>query len=649
MRIRRIDVTNFRSLRASSLNFTASTALIGENNSGKSAFLLALDLFFASSPRVKDRDFSDRNIDDPIDITVHFSDLTPYDRDEFGANMLDGALVITRRFVFNDAAENGKYFISARVNPVFTKCRNENGKTEKRALYAEVRERYGNPADLPKEKSADEIDKFLEQWEAAHPDALEVQKIGVFRGWTNVAAGKLKQKTSYILIRAVQDAAEDIQENKNSPVKSLIDTIARQTIENSSGFKVFLQEASQRISELTNPDRVPILGEMSSGLTAILTDYYKNSEIIATWDPVTELRPSFPSTNIQIKDNEFVTGLDGVGHGLQRAVILTVLRFMANHKAQQEASEQEFDEPQSDLIVAIEEPEIYQHPTKQRLFGRLLPKLAESFSKQTGIRVQTIFVTHSPLLISIGRCEGIRMIGAKSTDGKRNVNVNEISLDRCAKRSAEVFGRSANEAWSAAQFGAKLHTFGSEIGEGFFSKCVILVEGVGDKSVIEAWYEIGGRDPQAEGIVIVAVSGKNNLSKPIVIFQELKIPCYWIFDNDESNTKQKKEHSSGANRALQRLAGIVDEKCVDWPCGQYYHFTSLDNNLEKYVRGKVGAELFDSASAELSKQFDIDVDMCLKFPASASSMLRKFQSGGTSFEELDRIVVTVDKLIDAQA
>ena len=75
MRIRRIDVSNFRSLRASSLNFTDSTALIGENNSGKSAFLLALDLFFASSPRINDKDFSDRNTNDPIDITVHFAEL----------------------------------------------------------------------------------------------------------------------------------------------------------------------------------------------------------------------------------------------------------------------------------------------------------------------------------------------------------------------------------------------------------------------------------------------------------------------------------------------------------------------------------------------------------------------------------------------
>ncbi|MBS4006287.1 MAG: AAA family ATPase, partial [Afipia sp.] len=39
MRIKSIDVSNFRALRNATLNFSPTTALIGENNSGKSAFL----------------------------------------------------------------------------------------------------------------------------------------------------------------------------------------------------------------------------------------------------------------------------------------------------------------------------------------------------------------------------------------------------------------------------------------------------------------------------------------------------------------------------------------------------------------------------------------------------------------------------------
>ena len=192
MRIHRLEVSNFRALRNSALDFADTTALLGENNCGKSAFLLALDLFFASSPKISAKDFSDDNIDKPIDITIHFSDLTPEERKEFDSYLLDSRLVVTRRFIFNNMSESGKFFVSARVNPDFAKCRSESRKTEKRIAYAELREGLGNPPELKKEKNADEIEQFLSDWEASHPDELRVEKVASFKGWTNVAAGKLK-------------------------------------------------------------------------------------------------------------------------------------------------------------------------------------------------------------------------------------------------------------------------------------------------------------------------------------------------------------------------------------------------------------------------------------------------------------------------
>lgn len=301
--------------------------------------------------------------------------------------------------------------------------------------------------------------------------------------------------------------------------------------------------------------------------------------------------------------------------------------------------------PQSDLVVAIEEPEIYQHPTKQRLFGKLLRKLSDGFNKETGIRVQTIFVTHSPLLISIAECEGIRMVRRRTFEGKKAVSVNEISLDQCSKRSAEVSGRKPEDAWSPAQYGAKLHTFDAEIAEGFFAKCVVLVEGVGDKAIVEAWYRLNGRDPHAEGIVIAEVSGKNNLSKPIIIFDELGIPCYWIFANDKSEEKKEKQQRIKTNHILQRPGRIAPEKCVEWPEGRYDRFASWDNKLEEYISSKVGKAYFENTSLEFAKRFDIDSDMCLKFPASASDMLQAFCNAGVKFAELDEIVAFVDELI----
>src|SRR5262245_18431681 len=123
MRIKTMEVRNFRALRNTTINFGATTAISGENNSSKSAFLLALDLFFSNAPRVKEKDFSDGESHLPIDVTVCFVDLTLDEQSELVKDLLDGELVVTRRFSL-DSKDNGKFFISAKVNPDFSECRN---------------------------------------------------------------------------------------------------------------------------------------------------------------------------------------------------------------------------------------------------------------------------------------------------------------------------------------------------------------------------------------------------------------------------------------------------------------------------------------------------------------------------------------------
>ncbi|MBS4006118.1 MAG: ATP-dependent endonuclease [Afipia sp.] len=642
MRIKSIDVSNFRALRNATLNFSPTTALIGENNSGKSAFLNAMELFFSGSPRIKRRDFSDEKIEVPIDITLHFGDLTPDDHKEFDEYLLNGDLIVTRRFYSDGSKDSGKYFVSARVNKEFAECRSEEKATAKRAAYKKLQEKYS----LPDVKSADEIEGHLINWEIANPnsDALEIIKTSSFKGWTNVASGKLKQKTDFILIRAVEDATENIQENKNSPVKNLVNAIARQAIENSSAFKQFIDEANAKIAELTDPAKVPVLADISGQLTGILTRYYKDSEINATWEPITQIQPNFPTATLEIIDNDFSNSIDGVGHGLQRAIILTVLQFMAQYQATQNKEAEIFAEPQSDIILAIEEPEIYQHPIKQRLFAKLLNQLAQSFNESTGIRIQTIYVTHSPLMISLSQCEAIRMVRRVKTDKGNNVLPSEISLADCSRKIAVLSGLPPEQAWSAHNFGAKLHIFRPEIAEGFFGNRVVLVEGVGDQAVLEAWYKIADRDPHAEGIVIVGVGGKNNLAKVITVFDALQIPCYWVFDNDKSKGENEAD-SIASNRLLQKLAGWTDESCSDWPAGVFDEFASWDCKIEKYVRLKAGAEKFDAARAEIAQNYNVDANLSLKFPASSSAILIRLREEGVVFDELDGLIAAIDKLV----
>lgn len=647
MRIKSINVSNYRALRSSTLKFSSSTALIGENNCGKSSFLNAIDLFFAASPRIKPSDFSDDNRSNSVDITLHFGDFTPEDRAEFGEYLVDNELVVTRRFFYDGSKDSGRYFVSARVNLEFSECRAEEKANPKKAAYKSLQASY----ELPDVRTADEIEGHLTAWEVANPNSEKIQivKTSSFKGWTNVASGKLKNKTEYIFIRAVEDAAENIQDSKSSPVKNLVNTIGRQAIENTAAFKTFLHEANTKIAELTDPAKVPVLADISSRLTGILSRYYKNSEINATWEPITQVQPAFPIANLLVTDNEFSSPIDSVGHGLQRAIILTVLQFMAEYQASQNQTGEKFREAQSDIILAIEEPEIYQHPVKQRLFARLLKQLSEGFNEGTGIRVQIIYVTHSPLMVSLSDCESIRMIRRVKSATERNVRSSEISLAECSRRIAELSGLKPEEAWSAETFGAKLHIFRPEIAEGFFGSRVVLVEGVGDQAVLEAWYKINNRDPYAEGTVIVGVGRKTNLAKVISVFAALGLPCYWIFDNDKNKDKNEKSDTQVANasvnRLLQRLAGRSDSECNDWPEGVFESFACWDHKIEKYVAIKAGDQKFNAARKDLANLWNVEEGMALKFPASSSAILLRLREEGVKFDELDDIIKAVDQMV----
>lgn len=640
MRISRVHVTNFRAIADAAIDMEGLTCLIGSNNSGKSAFLKAIDLFFSNAPKIDDDDFHAHTFDKPIDITLTLIDLTPDELKLFESNLINGELIVTRQLIRGNPKDSGNFFVAALVNPAFSDCRNEKGKSERRDLYKKLQEKF----DLPNVKNADEIDPKLEEWESNKENEkyLKRERVGSFRGWKNVAIGQLKGKTDFILVPAVRDAAQETGEGK-SPAKQLIDTIAKQTIENNEAFKTFKAKTDAQLKEFTNPDNVPALAEISGALSVILQQYYAESSLIATWQPITEFPIQFPSAHIAVKDHEFVSSVDRVGHGLQRAVIITVLEYLAKQRYSG-ATEEEFKQPQSDLLIAIEEPEIYQHPTKQRHFSYVLNELASSFNKHTGIRVQIILATHSPLFVHLARFNEVR-IARRKVDEPRNVLISKLTVNECSIALAN-FHTPPKTPFSESAFAAKLHIFNSEISEGFFAKKIILVEGPSDKAILEAFYRRKSRSCLSEGICIVNVGGKKSLDKPTYIFSSLKIPTYTLMDNDDGATEKEKERAKEVeyNRFLQAVLGVEKKEICDWPKRVSKNWAAWNGNLEKYLIEKCGIEKYNAVKTEMMTSFEVDSDDCVKSPAIASAMFAKFMDEGIKFDELDQMVKAIDAL-----
>src|ERR1017187_6446482 len=128
MRIDKIRIKNFRSFSDVEVNLSPYTSLVGPNGGGKSTILCALNIFFremeSATTNLSDldvEDFHDRNTDEPIEITLTFTDLNDAAKKDFSAYYRQGVMIVTAKDTFN--AETGtatvKQYGQRTVMPAF--------------------------------------------------------------------------------------------------------------------------------------------------------------------------------------------------------------------------------------------------------------------------------------------------------------------------------------------------------------------------------------------------------------------------------------------------------------------------------------------------------------------------------------------------
>lgn len=640
MQIHSLHVKNFRCLKDATISFEKLTALIGGNNAGKSTFLKAIEYFFEAAPKLTANDFHLKSVDEDIEITIEFKNFTPDEISEFGDAIINERMIVTRQLAFLDKDKN-LYAVHRNSFEGFNEVRNTSGKQNKIRAYRTLRETI---AELPNVTKADDIEVHLENWENENPEKLSLQRNRSFFGEPNVASGKLKKRTGVYLIPAVRDATEDATNPKNSAIIELLSEISRQTIENKQEMKEFLEKTKNEFEKLSDPSHIPELRNISEQLTDEIQKYYSDAELTADWQGNEEPIFKYAKPSLTIKHRGIQTDLSHVGHGLQRAALFSVVQYLAEQKSLVEGDDIEFENAASDIIILVEEPEIYQHPSKQLVIYEAFKKITESFNKSTGIRVQIIYATHSEKFINMSDFHIARIVKNELKDEKTVNSVSGITISECSRGIAETFGH--KNPMSDDAFCAKLHIFTREVCEGFFANKIILVEGGTDKATLEAAYKIRKRDIHQEAISIIAMKGKDNLDKPYFIFSKLGIPTYVIFDNDRpideaKLTPQKIQSRIKKNKSPQKVLGV--EELVDWPVGCHKDFYAFDHDLEAYLKTILG-DLYDSLFDEISAFWELSRDDIKKTPAALSGLFLKAKELDYTFPIFDEIIEKVDAL-----
>ncbi len=639
MIIESLRVQNFRCIVDETLNCQQLIALIGPNGSGKSTFLTALRIFYEINYTITEEDFYNHETSNEIIISVRYKDLNQDEKTLFNKYIFDNTLTVQKIITFQTPKSIQKYYGESLRNPAFDSFRSAHGTSQLRKEYSSLKETFG----LPDYTNKEECESFLQQWEEANKASCTRRRDdGQFFGFNAVGNSHLEKFTKFILIPAVRDAAEDAEEKKGTPLTELMDLVVRKTLAGNTKLVRLGENTQSEYEKILQAKDFTELGVLEENLNTALKQFIPDAGIKLNWNFQKTIEIPSPIADIKLIEDDYPSSIDRVGHGLQRAFILTLFQQLAITQSTEEKKEGEPGVPPTvkaklpNLIIGIEEPELYQHPIRQRHFANILQELAAGRIGEIIDKIQIIYTTHSPLFVDIKKLDQIRSIRKKTIDPAKPKQAKITSTNLL--EVAEIIDRADGKpkgTLNPHSLEARLRIIMTPImNEGFFSNLVILVEGESDKAALMGTAAAIGINMETEGIPIIPCMGKGNMDKPLIIFQKMGILVYPLWDGD-FHPPEEPQSTPIENRKLLKLCG---EPEVDWPDNISDKYACFKQNLPQTMSSELGLDFVTTFKAGCCKQFCLRSEQVDKNPTVFEELIKKAKNDGKSCKSIENIV-----------
>lgn len=551
MRVKTIQIENFRSFLGETIHLNRYSCFVGPNGAGKSNVLAALNVFFQERgssvtdvSKLVDEDYFGKNTANSIRITLTFCDLSANAEAELATYVRQEELVVTAEALFDEATGFGQVrHFGHRLGmeafrPFFDAVKVGARAPDLNTIYNGLREEF---EDLPTARSKDDKADALRAYESDHADqCVLIASEDDFYGINST--GKLAAFVQWVFVPAVKDASDEGQEAKNTALGKLIARAVRTRTNFDAELEALKSDTLEKYRELLDRNQAS-LTELSHALQRRLESWaHGNVRLDMEWvsDPAKSVVLQQPVAGIKTGEGDFLGSLARMGHGLQRSYLLALLQELANSEAQ--------DAPT--LILGVEEPELYQHPPQAR-------HLADVFSELATGNNQVLVTTHSPLFVSGNGFENTRLVRAPS-DGVGS-KVKALRFENLCGRIRDALGQDQQRRIEGLV--AKIHqALQPGIAEMFFARVPVLVEGLEDVSYITTELHLSEQwsDFRRLGCHLIPVNGKDKLIQPLAIAVELGLPVYTVFDADGDT--QRADHLAKHerdNRALISLLGAT--------------------------------------------------------------------------------------------
>jgi CRISPR-associated exonuclease Cas4 len=556
MRVTKLRVQNLRSVRDST-DFDVSSlfALVGENNSGKSNLLKAIEvLLTAGAARLSRTDFYDPT--SPIIIKGVFGSLSVQDKQRWRRYLVGDSLTLEKQIVLTVDDRTGKDKLEAEFHGYQAQPKDWFLSLSKIQEKVGDRPKWGDIARdnrLPpyfldggkatKASYAKALLRFLAENDVEYdpPDVSATQALGL---QSNVVAALPK----VYLLPAITDYSDEIdRRSSTSTFRRLMAALSERLLQLDPRF-VELQAAVATIRALLNPPaaevpstRIESLAAVEAKVGELLKRVMPSVQNVSLSVEVEEVKELF-AAGVSLSVNDGIsTDVLAKGHGLQRCVVFTLLQTLILNERNQlvapEAPPQEADS----ILLLVEEPELYIHPQLSKLFFDVLASFAQTD--------QVIYTTHSPVFVDAYESERIAIV---------------TKPDVGAGTTLRTCDRSAFDGLDDKKMFQGFTRMNSAMNEVFFAKRVMLVEGPEDVIAVVATLKtlerISQRPEELEWTV-VACGGKEAIPFFQRVLNAFSIPYRVIHDLDirpGMNTDAEANHrrTNDSIEALRRGAEV---------------------------------------------------------------------------------------------
>ncbi|WP_103865720.1 ATP-dependent endonuclease [Aquimarina sp. I32.4] len=569
MKLELIEIKGFRKLNNIKINLGDTSFLIGENNSGKSSILKAIELILTNSnaepedysKRINNENGSIENVDSEIVLTATFSHV-PEEADSWigfkGRVFKENDI---RKIKYKKTFSNGqiKFEIweqnkeikdSVKVGSKVTIASLISSNILKEKVY-KIFEGISENQNLTTKTYLPKLEEIYEAWD--YDDEFS---------WINNPGGipqnVISKLPKFILIPA-EHKANEIDSNKKTALGEIMSTIFGEIVEKSESFEKVKKYFGQLEKEVDTGNIETEFGKLMVNVNKTIKNIFPDSEILAKVNlsnPGDFLTPKY---DIKLGSN-IMTNVSYQGTGMIRSTAFSLLKFREDWRKKR-------DKDLRSLIIGFEEPELFLHPNAAN-------QMRETIYDLAGSNNQIICTSHSPYMIDLSRENKNQIIN--------NISINEDTFVQSIPFSiTEKFMELIEDDRHYVKMLVKLDDY---FARAFFAKKIVIVEGDTEDVVLRKSVNVLPKEIKNSimcDFQFIKARGKATIPPLIKYFEALGIRDYFIIHDRDQGVFRAEDVNPRILQAIQtEERRVMLEECIEDALG--YEAPSKDKPYRAY-------------------------------------------------------------------